>query len=65
MKSSIWQGPAMERARLSISEKATWYVFLRQDAIWGKLIAQIYGQSPEEVTRRAQLVRLALEEATT
>ena len=55
----------MERARLSISEKATWYVFLRQDAIWGKLIAQIYGQSPEEVTRRAQLVRLALEEATT
>jgi hypothetical protein len=61
----VWQGPPLERARISLHEPITYYAFLRQDAVWGKVIAQVYGHSPEEVNRRARVVRLALEEATT
>jgi hypothetical protein len=58
----IWQGPPMERARISKHEPAQFYCYLRLDGIWGPMVAQIFGPTLEEASRRARVVRLALEQ---
>lgn len=65
---SVWVGPALQRAGwVPDKSPVTYSVSLRLDGIYGVTLAQVFGQSVGEVTRRARLVRLALEqkEATT
>lgn len=57
----FWVGPALERARYSVSEPVTYYCFVRLDGIYGKPVAQVYGHSPDEATKRARAVKSALE----
>jgi hypothetical protein len=62
---SIWVGPPLLVRRMAALNESVYTVFLRVYGVHGANLAQVYGTSAAEATRRAEIVKLALEQKET
>jgi hypothetical protein len=62
---SVWVGPPLLVSRLAALDESVYTVFLRVYGVHGANLAQVYGTTAAEATRRAGIVKLALEEKET
>jgi hypothetical protein len=61
----IWVGPPLLMSRAVALNESVYTVFLRVYGVHGANLAQVYGASAAEATRRAAIVKLALEKKET
>jgi hypothetical protein len=57
----IWVGPPLLMSRAVALNESVYTVYLRVDGVHGANLAQVYGPSAAEASRRASIVKLALQ----